>query len=74
MINTVEEKFMSEEALDEKGEIKDPSGSCGIMALIQKNKLIMANVGDNRLVIFKKNSLYFSTEYHKLDHLPKKSG
>ncbi len=64
-INIVEEKFMSEEALDEKGEIKDPSGSCGIMALIQKNKLIIANVGDSRLVLFKKNSLYFSTEDHK---------
>ena len=64
-INTVEEKFMSEETLDEKGEIKDPSGSCGIMALIQKNKLIIANVGDSRLVLFKKNSLYFSTEDHK---------
>ena len=64
-INTVEEKFMSEEALDEKGEIKDPSGSCGIMALIQKNKLIIANVGDSRLVLFKKNSLCFSTEDHK---------
>ena len=64
-INTVEEKFMSDEALDEKGEIKDPSGSCGIMALIQKNKLIIANVGDSRLVLFKKNSLYFSTEDHK---------
>ena len=64
-INTVEEKFMSEEALDEKGEIKDSSGSCGIMALIQKNKLIIANVGDSRLVLFKKNSLYFSTEDHK---------
>ena len=64
-INTVEEKFMSEEALDEKGEIKDPSGSCGIMALIQKNKLIIANVGDSRLVLFKNNSLYFSTEDHK---------
>ena len=64
-INTVEEKFMSEEALDEKGKIKDPSGSCGIMALIQKNKLIIANVGDSRLVLFKKNSLYFSTEDHK---------
>ena len=64
-INTVEEKFMSEEALDEKGEIKEPSGSCGIMALIQKNKLIIANVGDSRLVLFKKNSLYFSTEDHK---------
>ena len=64
-INMVEQKFMAEEALDEKGLIKDPSGSCGIMALIQKNKLIIANVGDSRLVLFKNNSLYFSTEDHK---------
>ena len=64
-INIVEQKFISEEALDEKGEIKDPSGSCGIIALIQKNKLIIANVGDSRLVIFKKSSLFFSTEDHK---------
>ena len=64
-INTVEQKFIAEEALDEKGEIKDPSGSCGIMALIQKNKLIIANVGDSRLVLFKKSSLFFCTEDHK---------
>ncbi len=35
------------------------------MALIQQNKLIIANVGDSRLVIFKKSSLFFSTEDHK---------
>ena len=64
-INIVEQKFIAEEALDEKGEIKDPSGSCGIMALIQKNKLIIANVGDSRLVLFKKSSLFFCTEDHK---------
>ena len=64
-ITMVEQKFIAEEALDEKGLIKDPSGSCGIMALIQKNKLIIANVGDSRLVLFKKNSVFFSTEDHK---------
>ena len=64
-INIVEQKFITEEALDEKGELKDPSGSCGIIALIQKNKLIIANVGDSRLVVFKKSSLFFSTEDHK---------
>ena len=64
-INLSEQKFISEEALDEKGLIKDPSGSCGIMALIQKNKLIIANVGDSRLVLFKNNSIFFSTEDHK---------
>ena len=33
--------------------------------LIQKNKLIIANVGDSRLVLFKNNSIFFSTEDHK---------
>ena len=64
-INMVEQNFIKEQALDEKGEIKDPSGSCGIMALIQQNKLIIANVGDSRLVLFKKSSLFFCTEDHK---------
>ena len=64
-INTVEQKFLKEEALDEKGELKDPSGSCGIMALIHQNKLIIANVGDSRLILYKKSSLFFSTEDHK---------
>ena len=45
-INLIEENFIKNEALNEKGEIKDPSGSCGIIALIQQNKLIIANVGD----------------------------
>ena len=64
-INTVEQKFLKEEAFDEKGELKDPSGSCGIMALIHQNKLIIANVGDSRLILYKKSSLFFSTEDHK---------
>ena len=64
-INEVEDKFLKNESLDEKGEIKDQSGSCGIMAMIQKNKCIIANVGDSRLVIYKKNSLSFCTEDHK---------
>ena len=64
-INLVEENYIKNEALDEKGEVKDPSGSCGIIALIQQNKLIIANVGDSRLVLFKKSALFFSTEDHK---------
>ena len=64
-INEAEEKFIKNEALDEKGEIKDQSGSCGIIAMIQKNKCIIANVGDSRLVIYKNNELFFSTEDHK---------
>ena len=64
-INEIEEQFLNNEALDEKGEIKDQSGSCGIIALIQNNKCIIANVGDSRLIMFKKNSLFFCTEDHK---------
>jgi protein phosphatase 2C family protein 2/3 len=66
-IDEVEEQFEKTEALDEKGEIKDQSGSCGIMTIIQKNKCIIANVGDSRLVVFKNNSLFFCTEDHKPD-------
>ena len=64
-INVTEENFLKNEAINEKGEIKDPSGSCGIMAMIKKNKCIISNVGDSRLVIYKKNSIFFCTEDHK---------
>ena len=64
-IKITEENFLKNEALDKKGEIKDQSGSCGIIAMIQKNKCIIANVGDSRLVIYKNNSVFFSTEDHK---------
>jgi protein phosphatase 2C family protein 2/3 len=64
-INEAEEKFIKDHALNEKGEIMDQSGSCGIMAMIQKNKCIIANVGDSRLVIYKNNSIFFCTEDHK---------
>ena len=64
-ISEIEEKFLKYEAVDEKGEIKDQSGSCGIIAMIQENKCIIANVGDSRLIMFKKNSLFFCTEDHK---------
>ena len=64
-INEIEERFLKNEALDSKGELKDQSGSCGIMAMIQKNKCIIANVGDSRLIIFKNKELSFCTEDHK---------
>ena len=64
-ISEAEEKYLKYESLDEKGELKDQSGSCGIMAIIQKNKCIIANVGDSRLVVYKKNSVFFATEDHK---------
>ena len=64
-IEITEEKFKVEQALNEKGEISDSSGSCGIMAMIQNNKIIIANVGDSRLVLFKNGKVFFSTEDHK---------
>ena len=64
-IDITEEKFKVEQALNEKGELNDSSGSCGIMAMIQGNKCIIANVGDSRLVLFKNGKVSFSTEDHK---------
>ena len=64
-IEITEEKFKVEQALNEKGEISDSSGSCGIMAMIQNNKIIIANVGDSRLVLFKNGKVFFATEDHK---------
>ena len=64
-IKITEVKFLKNEALDKKGEIKDKSGSSGIICMIQKNKCIITNVGDSRLVIYKNNSVFFSTEAHK---------
>ena len=64
-IEKTEENFKKEEGLNEKGEIKDSSGSCGIMAMIKDNKLIIANVGDSRLVIYKNKKISFITEDHK---------
>jgi len=64
-VNIVENIFLNEIALDKNGFENDHSGSCAIMALINKNKLLIANIGDSRLVLFKKNSLFFITEDHK---------
>jgi protein phosphatase 2C family protein 2/3 len=64
-INITEEKFLKEEALDEKGEVKDQSGSCGIMTMIQNNKCIIANVGDSRLVVYRNRKVFFCSEDHK---------
>ena len=72
-IQLTEEEFISKEALDEKNELKDSSGSCGIIAIIKNNKCIIANVGDSRLVIFKNNLISFVTEDHKPDSNVEKS-
>ena len=66
-IEKTEENFIKNEALNENGEIKDSSGSCGVIALIKGKKLIIGNVGDSRLVIFKNGLVSFATEDHKPD-------
>ena len=64
-IEKTEENFKKEEGLTENGEIKDSSGSCGIIAMIKNKKCIIANVGDSRLVIYKNGLISFTTEDHK---------
>ena len=66
-IEKTEENFIKNEALNENGEIKDSSGSCGVIALIKGKNLIIGNVGDSRLVIFKNGLVSFATEDHKPD-------
>ncbi len=66
-IEKTEENFIKNEALNENGEIKDSSGSCGVIAMIRGKKLIIGNVGDSRLVIFKNGLVSFATEDHKPD-------
>ena len=60
-----EKEFLSNYAIDMNNNLKDTSGSCGIMAVIKNNKLIIANIGDSRIVIFKNGKLFFETEDHK---------
>ena len=64
-ISKAEENFSKFKGLDDSGNLKDQSGSCGIMCLIRGKKLIVANVGDSRLVIFKNKRAFFETEDHK---------
>ena len=68
-IDLTEERFKLYEAVDEKGEIKDSSGSCGIILLIKGKKCIIANIGDSRLVIFKNKKVEFTTMDHKPDSI-----
>lgn len=64
-IEEAEDSFITKKALSPKKELLDPSGSCGIMAIIKENKCIIANVGDSRCVVFKKGKTFFATEDHK---------
>ena len=72
-IDLTEERFKINEAIDEKGEIKDSSGSCGIILLIKDKKCIIANIGDSRLVIFKNKNIEFVTMDHKPNSIIEKA-
>ena len=72
-IDLAEEKFKNSIALDEKGNLKDKSGSCGIMLMIKGKKCIIANIGDSRLVIFRNKNIYFTTTDHKPDSVIEKA-
>ena len=60
-----ENEFLSKYAIDSNNNLKDASGSCGVMAIIKQNKLIIANIGDSRIILFKSGKLFFQTEDHK---------
>ena len=57
--------FLTSKAVDSNYNLLDTSGSCGVILLIKKNKCIIANIGDSRLVMFKNKKVVFSTSDHK---------
>ena len=60
-----EDEFLTKKAVDKKNKIIDTSGSCGIIAMIKNNSLIISNIGDSRIVLFKNGKIFFVTEDHK---------
>ena len=60
-----ENEFLTKKAVDENNNICDSSGSCGIIAIIKSNKLIISNTGDSRIVVYKNGKVFFATEDHK---------
>ena len=72
-IDMAEEKFLTKKAVNELGKIIDPSGSCGIMLMIQGKKCIISNIGDSRLIIFKNKEVSFTTTDHKPDSIIEKA-
>ena len=64
-IELTENTFLTSKAVDSNYNLLDTSGSCGIILLIKKNKCIIANIGDSRLVMFKNKKVVFSTSDHK---------
>ena len=64
-IELTENNFLTSKAVDSNYNLLDTSGSCGVILLIKKNKCIIANIGDSRLVMFKNKKVVFSTSDHK---------
>ena len=64
-IEITENNFLTTKAIDYNYDLLDTSGSCGVILLIKKNKCIIANIGDSRLVMFKNKRVVFSTSDHK---------
>lgn len=64
-IITAEDTFIKTRAMTKDELLGDPSGSCGIIAVIQGNQCIIANVGDSRCIVYEKNKVDFYTEDHK---------
>ena len=72
-IDITEDKFKFNDAIDESNELKDSSGSCGLILLIKEKKCIIGNIGDSRLVIFKNAEVDFSTIDHKPESIIEKA-
>ena len=64
-INESENLFLTKKAVDGNNNLFDSSGSCGIIAIIKNNQLIISNTGDSRIVIYKNGKIFFVTEDHK---------
>jgi len=64
-INESENLFLTKKAIDDNNNLFDSSGSCGIIAIIKNNHLIISNTGDSRIVIYKNGKIFFVTEDHK---------
>ena len=62
-----ENEFLAKRALDENDNLCDSSGSCGIIAMIKNNQLIISNTGDSRIVLYKNGKIFFVTKDHKPD-------
>ena len=62
-----ENEFLTKRAVDEKNNLRDSSGSCGVIAMIKNNQLIISNTGDSRVVLFKNGKVFFVTQDHKPD-------